>query len=58
MQDVAPAQPVNDPKIATYLDALRRERKRICASQASAHKFLVEHGFLTPSGKLPRRYGG
>jgi hypothetical protein len=44
--------------MAQYLQLLKQERKKICASKASARKFLVDHGFLTKSGKLPRRYGG
>ena len=58
MATAAPAQPVSDPKMAEYLRLLKQERKRICASKASARKFLVNHGFLTKSGKLPKRYGG
>lgn len=27
-------------------------------SEGKAKSFLVEHGFVTPTGKLPKRYGG
>lgn len=26
--------------------------------QGKAKDFLVDHGFLTPTGRLPKRYGG
>jgi len=37
---------------------LRRNAKKIFKTKASARKFLVEHGFITKSGKLTKRYGG
>ena len=52
------------PLVSTYrpldieheLEILDRVGKRICASQESARKFLVENGFLTEDLKLAPRY--
>lgn len=40
--------------IVRQTDVLRRKLK----SPRSAESFLMEIGFLTPSGKNPRKYGG
>lgn len=40
------------------LKAIRKAGKEISATKESARKFLYENGFITKTGKLPKRYGG
>lgn len=46
---------LTDPEVSAKVKAVQRE---LTKDQASAVKFLQDNGFLTPGGKLTRRYGG
>ena len=47
--------PENDRKAEA--EAIRLFVSRLI-EEGKAKEFLVEHGFLTPAGRLPKRYGG
>jgi hypothetical protein len=40
------------------LRAIREAGKKIRRSPQSARAYLIKHGFLTKTGRLPKRYGG
>ncbi len=46
----------NNVNVKKEVEAIRKATKRICADRETAFSFLVEHGFLTPKGKLSKRY--
>ncbi|MCH7224540.1 hypothetical protein [Haloferula sp. A504] len=48
-------RPENDRKAEA--EAIRLFAARLI-EEGKAREFLVEHGFLTPTGRLPKRYGG
>lgn len=48
-------RPQNDRKAEA--EAIRLFVARLI-EQGKAKDFLVDHGFLTPTGRLPKRYGG
>ncbi len=35
---------------------MKAHRREACKSPEAARKFLIERGFLTPSGRTPKRY--
>jgi hypothetical protein len=40
------------------IKAMHDAGKRIRSSKESARAYMIKHGFMTKSGKLPKRYGG
>jgi hypothetical protein len=50
--------PRSRQEIDHEIKLLRRNVKKILKNKASARKFLVDHGFITKSGKLTKKYGG
>lgn len=46
---------LSDPAARRDIDALVRE---VTSSPDNARAFLREAGFLTPGGRVPRRFGG
>lgn len=46
----------NTINVKQEVEAIRKATKRICVNRETAHKYLVEHGFLTSEGKLAPRY--
>lgn len=46
---------LTDPGPAAALAALRASFK---ADPENARRWLLVHGFITPTGRLPKRYGG
>ena len=38
------------------LEALRRFSKKVCATRETAFAYLVKHGYVTPKGKITKRY--
>jgi hypothetical protein len=64
------AEPCSSSTVAETKEQKRPENDRKAEAEAirlfvgrlieegKAKEFLVEHGFLTPGGRLPKRYGG
>jgi hypothetical protein len=50
--------PRSRQEIDNEIKLLRRNAKKIYKTKASARKFLIDHGFITRSGKLTKKYGG
>jgi len=50
--------PRSKEEIDKEIKLLRRNARKILKNKASARKFLVDHGFITKSGKLTKKYGG
>jgi hypothetical protein len=50
--------PRSKQEIDKEIKLLRRNAKKILKNKTSARKFLVDHGFITKSGKLTKKYGG
>lgn len=46
---------LTDPEIKAELDA---ELKKWTKTPELARQYLIKHGFLTKTGKLPKKYGG
>ena len=46
---------LSDPEIAW---TVRLEMARMEGNPKLALEYLIKHGFLTKSGRLPKRYGG
>lgn len=40
------------------IEAMHEAGRRIRASKETARAYMIKHGFITKSGKLPKRYGG
>ena len=39
-----------------FREILRKQHEEVTASKEAAQKFLTEFGFLTPTGKLKKKY--
>lgn len=44
--------------VRDFMKAADAFDKKMRADKEMARKFMVEHGFITKSGKLTKRYGG
>jgi len=42
--------------LETELKTMDKVSKEICRTKSSARDFLVTNGFLTPTGRIPKRY--
>jgi hypothetical protein len=56
--DMKSGSTFNSLDVKKEIEALRRATRKICRTKESARKFLVDHGYHTPDGKLTKRYGG
>jgi len=54
---VIAAKPDNSQLRAEIPEIKKTARKHMKTTQ-EARKFLIRGGFMTPGGKLPKRYGG
>ena len=48
----------DDPVQAEALARTTAELSRKLADKGAATAFLKRHGFLTPAGRIPKKYGG
>lgn len=51
------AKPDNS-QIRSEIPVIEKAARKHLKSPAKARKFLIKGGFMTPGGKLPKRYGG
>lgn len=51
-------QTATSEKVKREIEAMREAGRRIRASKETARAYMLKHGFMTKSGKLPKRYGG
>jgi len=51
-------QTMSPERAKREVKAMQEAGRRICASKETARAYMVKHGFMTKSGKLPKRYGG
>jgi hypothetical protein len=45
---------LTDPNVVTGVDSLQKTLR----DPAKALQYLKEHGFVTPTGRIPKKYGG
>ena len=47
-----------EKEAAENIAILKKVTDELLSDKAKAREFLIEHGYITPEGKLTKRYGG